>query len=334
MAGKHDTQRIRYSFLKILTGSDLSRRRLALMEAASPEPGPVVWVTACAHGDEVGGIAVVQELFRRLRRTPLRRGRLCAFPLMNPTGFEMMTRHLGVTQDDLNRAFPGDANGSLAQRIAHLIFTAITETAPRLVIDLHNDWIKSIPYVVIDPPPAGPNRAIHTGLANLSRETGFVVVNEQENDSQAPDLRRTLSGSLVHAGVPAITLELGEAHIVNEAHVAAGVAAVLNMLAALGMTDPVEMPPSFAVPGSVDGVALDYSHGPAASTSGIIRFAVRPGQVVRRGDRIARIHNVFGKLRETLCATHDGIVLGHADSSVAMPGRPVAAFGLFPRPPR
>ena len=167
MAGKHDTQRIRYSFLQILTGSDLSRRRLALMEAASPEPGPVVWVTACAHGDEVGGIAVVQELFRRLRRTPLRRGRLCAFPLMNPTGFEMMTRHLGVTQDDLNRAFPGDANGSLAQRIAHLIFTAITETAPRLVIDLHNDWIKSIPYVVIDPPPAGPNRAIHTGLANL-----------------------------------------------------------------------------------------------------------------------------------------------------------------------
>ncbi len=42
--------KIKYSFLKILTGSDLSRRRLPLMIVVSPKPGPVLWLTACVHG--------------------------------------------------------------------------------------------------------------------------------------------------------------------------------------------------------------------------------------------------------------------------------------------
>ena len=42
-----------YSFKKIMTGSDLSRRRLPVMCATSGNPGPVVWLTACSHGDEV-----------------------------------------------------------------------------------------------------------------------------------------------------------------------------------------------------------------------------------------------------------------------------------------
>jgi len=50
--------RIRYSLLETLTGSDLSRRRLPFMLAQSAEPGPVVWLTACGHGDEVGGIVL------------------------------------------------------------------------------------------------------------------------------------------------------------------------------------------------------------------------------------------------------------------------------------
>ena len=51
----------KYSFVKIMTGSDLSIRRLPMMVTRSPNPGDVVWLTACVHGDEVGGVVVVQE---------------------------------------------------------------------------------------------------------------------------------------------------------------------------------------------------------------------------------------------------------------------------------
>jgi len=83
--------KISYSFLKIMTCSDLSRRRLPRMSAMGPEPGPVAWLTACGHGDEVCGVVIVQEVFRRLRRE-LVRGTVHAFPLMNPIGFETGSR--------------------------------------------------------------------------------------------------------------------------------------------------------------------------------------------------------------------------------------------------
>lgn len=115
-------KKFKYSFSPILTGSDLSRRRLALMEAKSENPGPVIWFTAAVHGDEVGGIVIIQEIFKKLKKGPLLKGLLYAFPLMNPIGFESATRNIPVSEEDLNRAFPGNPSGSLAERIADTIF--------------------------------------------------------------------------------------------------------------------------------------------------------------------------------------------------------------------
>ena len=87
-------QKVKYSFLKILTGSDLSRRRLPFMAIESVRPGPVVWLTGCIHGDEVTGIVTIQEVFKNIRKQPLRNGSLYAFPLMNPIGFETASRNI------------------------------------------------------------------------------------------------------------------------------------------------------------------------------------------------------------------------------------------------
>jgi predicted deacylase len=53
-----------------------------------------VWLTVCAHGDEVRGIALIQEAFRSIRRRLLK-GAFMAFPMMNPLGFE--TRSCQIT---------------------------------------------------------------------------------------------------------------------------------------------------------------------------------------------------------------------------------------------
>lgn len=96
-----------YCFKRIMTGSDLSRRRLPVMCATSENPGPVVWLTACSHGNEVSGIVVIQEVFKSIRRR-LRCGSVQAFPLMNPLGFEAGKRHITMSGEDLNRSFPGN----------------------------------------------------------------------------------------------------------------------------------------------------------------------------------------------------------------------------------
>jgi hypothetical protein len=297
------------------------------MEARSSQPGPTVWLTGCVHGDEVGGIAVTQEVFKRLKKEPLTRGTLCAFPLMNPVGFETASRHIGLSKEDLNRAFPGTPTGSVAERIAEKIFSTIVATKPSLVLDLHNDWIKSIPYVLIDPRSLD-RKTVRGETTRFAKRTGFVIVNEGESGTFGQNMARTLTGSLTRRGIPALTLELGESHIVNEKMVEAGVTAVWNILAALSM---VKRHAGHRFPWSSDrfsGRTFEYCHEPAASTSGIVRFLVTPGQSISKGDKVARIYNVFGKLQETIRVGGNGVVLGHSDTSVALPGMPVAAFGF------
>ena len=315
--------RFHYSFLKIAGGSDMSRHRLPYMEAHGTRDGPTVWLTACSHGDEVGGIVVVQEVFKRLRRRPLLEGSLRAFPLMNPLGFEAGSRHVTISEEDLNRSFPGNPQGTLAERIADMIFRSIEETTPLVVLDLHNDWIRSIPYTVLDPPPDKIDAQVARRTAAIAAETGFLVVMEQS------PMRSTLSHSLMMHGTAAMTIELGESYVVNEKNVELGVRSVFQVLSHLGMVAAEGEPFRFAVPENVKGKVLRYSNRPVSSTSGILRFLVTPGTLVREGQPVAKVYNAFGRFQETLSAAGDGIVLGHSDSSVAYPGAPVMAFGMI-----
>ncbi|MFB0524428.1 MAG: succinylglutamate desuccinylase/aspartoacylase family protein [Phycisphaerae bacterium] len=320
---KKPSQKIRYSFIKILTGSDLSRRRLPFMSIESANPGPVVWLTGCIHGDEVTGIVTIQEVFKRLQKQPMIKGSLYAFPLMNPMGFEAASRNITISREDLNRSFPGSKNGSLAERIADKIFTTIKQTKPSLVLDLHNDWIKSIPYTVIDPSPGEAHKQAYERTKAVAAMSGFFVILDTDR------IKESLSFSLLQHDVPALTIELGESYVVNERNVEYGMKSILGILAYLEMIEKPDETFSFVLPQGVKSKTLKFSTLPVSSASGIIRFLAKAGDVVEKGHVVAKIYNTFGKLQDTIVCLSDGIVLGHSDSSVAFPGAPVMAFGVF-----
>jgi predicted deacylase len=314
--------KISYSFLKILTGSDLSRRRLPLMRAKSQRPGPVVWITACGHGDEVCGIVIIQELFKKIKKELLC-GMVYAFPLMNPMGFETGSRNISVSREDLNRSFPGDIFGSLGKRMAHRIFNAIMETSPSLVLDLHNDWTKSIPYVLIDMNDIKLKQRVYEKTKFFAKRTGFVAIVDTDR------LTTTLSYNLLLNNVPALTLELGEPYVINEKNVDYGVKAICNILTDLEMITASDNHFTYPVPPAYQKIKLlKYSDKPFSSKSGIARFLVRPGDEIKKNEPFAKIVNAFGKHQETVRSIDDAIVLGHSDSSVVFPGMPVMAFGI------
>jgi predicted deacylase len=121
--------KVEYSFVKILTGSDLSSRRLPIMSVKSINSGPTIWLTAGVHGEEVGGMVVIQEIFKKLKNNLLK-GEVYALPLADPIGFETSSRVIVQSEEDLNRSFPGNKDGSLAERMADRIFTTIIKTNP------------------------------------------------------------------------------------------------------------------------------------------------------------------------------------------------------------
>jgi len=316
-------QKVKYSFLKLLTGSDLSRRRLPLMAIESVEPGPVVWLTGCIHGDEVTGIVTIQEVFKSIRKQHLLKGTLYAFPLMNPIGFETASRNITLSKEDLNRSFPGDQNGSVAERIADRIFSTIAQTNPTLVLDLHNDWMKSIPYTLIDRDPGVTHKEAYEITREVADRSGFPVVLDTD------DVSKSFSYSLLDNDIPALTIELGESYVVNEKNVDHGVRSVLGILSYLEMVDKPDEDFTFHTALPIGAGTLTLSSQPVSSASGIIRFLSHPGDIVRQGQPVAKIYNAFGKLQATLLSQNHGIVLGHSDFSVAFPGAPVMAFGVF-----
>ena len=317
-------QKIEFSFLNIITGSEISSRRLPIMKAKSNTSGPIIWLTACSHGDEVGTIVIIQELFKRLKKSPLLKGTIYAFPLMNPIGFETSSRDITLSEEDLNRSFPGDEDGSFAERIAFKIFSTIQETKPRLVIDLHNDWTNSIPYCLVDVQPGKQNKLAYKKARYFARKTGFLVVQEAIESIKQDNLDRTLSFSLLNQDIPSLTLELGESSVVNEKNVEYGVDSIWNILMSFNMVEKREQ---FEFPLlNIKDKKFKYSSHPHTSKSGIIRYTSKPGDFVLAGQTVAKIYSIFGTVQESISALKDGIVLGYSDSAVSFPGTPIMSF--------
>ena len=98
------------------------------------KPGPTVLFTAGIHGDEINGVDIVRQLISKKINIP-KRGTIICMPILNVFGFLNSSRSFPDGRD-LNRVFPGSANGSLASRVAHRLMTEIIPDVD-LIIDFH-----------------------------------------------------------------------------------------------------------------------------------------------------------------------------------------------------
>lgn len=111
-----------------------SETELLLGEVGDGGPGALI--TAGIHGDEGpwGGWAI-KRLLQRVHARDLT-GFIRVVPLANPLAMQADKRNAPVDQLDLNRAFPGDSDGSYTERIAHILADEALEGVDT-VIDLH-----------------------------------------------------------------------------------------------------------------------------------------------------------------------------------------------------
>lgn len=96
------------------------------------EEGPAVYLVAGIHGDEIAGWMAGEQL----KSLEIKSGTLYILSPANLYGAENEVRK---TEDgrDLNRRFPGRADGFEGERIADAIYRDIEEKEPDLVLDLH-----------------------------------------------------------------------------------------------------------------------------------------------------------------------------------------------------
>lgn len=280
------------------TGRDVT---IPVRVVRGSEPGPVVAVTAAVHGDEINGMAIVRGLLGE-DAPELVRGSLILVPIVNVLGFERTTRYM-PDRRDLNRAFPGSADGSLTARFAHAVFDQIVRKADWL-IDLHAAAARrtNFPNVRAD--------LDHAETARLARLFDL----ELTVHGQGPE--GSLRRAAVEAGIPSIILEAGEVWKFEPGVTEAGLRGVRNALIGLGMVEGEAREPLFrAVSRKTSWVR--------APVGGILRFHAAPGLSVERGEAMATVTTVLGKDLATVLAPMDGVVLGMTTMPAVVPGDPV-----------
>jgi predicted deacylase len=97
--------------------------------------GPTVFLTGANHGAEYEGSIAIMHLMRELKLEQLH-GRLILIPALNFPAYLNGTRTSPLDGGNLNRLFPGDANGTPTQMIAHYIETELMPKADTIV-DFH-----------------------------------------------------------------------------------------------------------------------------------------------------------------------------------------------------
>lgn len=289
---------------------------------------PVVVVTANVHGDECTGVGAALRLSSMLEASLLR-GIVHLYPTVNPEGLERRARKLPDEDQDLNRLFPGEADGSPAERLAWSLWTDLGARSPDLVVDLHADSPDAIPYALLDRAVGLRGQARQSAEAaarSLANASGLTVLHEYPDDRYARyRLDRSLSGAVLNRlSIPAVTIEAGPRLYLREDAVTAMCDAVLGMLHALDMVAESPRPHGTRV----EGGPWRRDSGPRASASGVLLPRVRPGQPLKRGDILADVRSLSGHLLEELAAEHGGFVVSFAERTHVVAGVPVCTYAL------
>lgn len=322
-------------YINIFKGVDLSERKLPILIERGKEPGPIIWLCAAMHGDEVNGIEVIQRIFNFLKRNPLKRGAIYAMPLINPMGFEMIRRENPYDNEDINRNFPGDVGGNTTEKLTNAIYNSIVETKPDLLIDLHADTQKSIPYIIIDRPISGKSGVKETleKTWDLAEKFGISVFHEIEAEGYKKyNLDKSLTAALANRNqIPAFLIELGGPKIIDEKFVKVGINGVKNILSHFQM---IEAKGKLWVSETKIKTKekLELVENITSSESGIIEFLVKPGQFVKKQAALAKITNILGKIEEIIFAARDCYIVALNDYAVSFPGDSLLSVASIPKP--
>jgi uncharacterized protein len=280
---------------------ELAGLEVPSIEVTGARDGPALTVIAGVHGCEYAPMAAVRQWAAGLAGRELR-GTVRAVPVLNLPSFR--ARSPFVLPEDgknLNRCFPGNPAGTLAERLAHAAFAELI-TGADAVIDAHaGDLPEALePFALYD---AGPSEARALELAQ-AYGLGYVI-GQQPGPDRA--VAGTTSSAAAELGIPAIIAEAGGCGIVDDDAVRLHLRGLDRVLAALGMADDPgpglaeEVPPP---------VRLSRFLWLRSAGDGWWQPAVRPGETVAQGQLLGTVATIDGaRTVQSVTAPAGGVLM-------------------------
>jgi predicted deacylase len=279
--------------------------------------GPVLALIAGTHGMEYVPIVALQRMRDKIDPKTLK-GTIVMVHVANMPSFLGRTIYYSpIDGKNLNRVFPGKADGTISERIAETITREVIGRATH-VVDLHcgdgNESLRPYSYWITTGEPkvaqSGREMALAFGLDH-------IVVDRERPLDPAASLYTT--NTAITRGKPGLTTETGGLAVVDEASIELVNRGVAGVMKHLGMRS--DGPAPVSVP-----VFLERTEVVRAAVTGVFYAAVERGRTVKKGAPLGRITDFHGKTIEEVLAPFDGQILYVIGTPPITKGEPVAAI--------
>jgi predicted deacylase len=279
--------------------------------------GPTVLITAGIHAAEYTGIEAAIRLGRSIPADSVR-GTILILPVLNRPGFYERSIYVNPEDNDnLNRLFPGKADGTWGERFAHRLLTEIVAKCD-YEIDLHaGDLIEDlVPFVIYrETGDAGLDSQVRT----MAEAYGAKWAVKSAPTGERPG---SLYAVAAEKGVGALLCESGGRGLLVEEDVARHVNGVRNILRTIG-----------ALSGRADKVAppttvksFEWLRSPV---QGLFHCQVRVDQMVKARQIVGEMTDLTGQPIAVLTAPVAGVVLFTVTSPAIKKDGLVLAIGAL-----
>lgn len=261
--------------------------------------GPKVILCGGIHGDEYEPQVVLRRMISEIDPADVR-GRLIIIPTINPPASQRGRRISPVDGQNMNRTFPGKAEGTGTERLAAFLHDEVFPQAD-LLVDVHagGEDYRVVP-MVFGFTNAGC-RLDDAGLEKLLDDWGYPYI------EYVGGIASTSAGSSPLVGVTSVEIEGGSGGPVTAEDLEIMRDGILRGLHAYGV---LARGPGPAAKPAIRVDAPEANNHPAPR-DGILEHRVALGDEVATGDLVAVLHPAHGRAADPveIRATGPGIIL-------------------------
>jgi len=285
--------------------------------------GPTVLVLGGNHGDEYQGQIAAMRLARELSPDAIH-GRLILIPSLNFPAAKAATRLSPLDGMNMNRAFPGNAEGSVTSQIAHYLTHTLFPMSDA-IIDIHSGG-RSMDFVPCSHMHLVPDRTQRRKMleAMLAWNTDFSFLYTDIAGSGLLPVEAENQGKTV------VTTELGGGEGVPASVHRIAQGGLRNVLIHLGVLEgDLQTRVSLGKPPAILTQALHADNYLLAPESGVFEVAVDLGDRVSRGQPVGYIHHLERPDRdpEIIASSRDGFLITARVPCLTQQGDCVAVIG-------
>jgi len=286
-----------------------------MLVARGREDGKAIVVTGGVHGDEYEGPMTILKLFQSLQPDEMC-GTFIGIPVVNQPAFNAGTRTSPLDGQNLARVFPGRAEGTVSEKIAHALLEYVFPRGD-LLLDLHSGGVK------YECPLTCGFYLLEGEIGRVSKEAALafgadIVWGSVLNQG------RTISEAVRYKETPAIYAETTGGGGVQPSDLEAYMRGTTNVMKYLGILSgtPESRPPEIYHE-STD-VERDFDKAINCSSSGLFESRARCKEHVKEGDLLGVIYDVYGEVTEEIRSDQDGYVMGLRRFSRVLAGELIA----------